>query len=94
MTVATGAGCPQCIMASGRIPSPTFVVDDRGVSFDEFRSYAVEEICRVDVVTIPIAGSPTESGVVLAWTCQFLRDVATGRRKLSFVPGYSGGSGT
>jgi hypothetical protein len=91
MTVATGAGCPECIMASGRIPDPTFVIDDRGVSFDEFRSYAVEEICRVDVVTLPRAGSSSEGGVVIAYTCQFLRDVATGKRTLSFVPGGNGG---
>lgn len=86
MTIATGAGCPECIMASGRIPDPSFVINDQSVSFDEFRSYAVEEICRVDVVTLPVAGSPSEKGVVIAYTCQFLRDVATGKRSLSLVP--------
>lgn len=91
MTIATGAGCPQCIMASGRIPNPSFIIDERGVSFDEFRSYAVEEICRVDVVTLPRAGSSSEGGVVIAYTCRFLRDVASGKRTLSFVPGGNGG---
>lgn len=85
MNVGVGAGCEQCIMASGRIPDPAFIVDDRRVSFDEFRSYPVGEVCRVDVVTIPIAFSPTEQGFVMAYTCAFLRDVATGRRSLPML---------
>ncbi len=87
MTVATGAGCEECLMASGRIEAPGFILDDRGVSYDEFRSYMVEDICRVEVVTIPIPFKPVEKGVVLGYTCSFLREVATGKRRLSPFPG-------
>jgi hypothetical protein len=84
MTVAIGAGCEECIMANGRF-EPDFIVDDRKVEYDEFRSYRVGEICRVDVVTIPIVGSPTERGFVMAYTCAFLREVATGERRLPIL---------
>ena len=83
MNIAIGVGCEECIMSSGRIPSPSFIIDDRSVDFYEFRLYPVEEICRVDVVTFPVAGSPEEKGLVMAYTCQFLRDVAAGKRTLS-----------
>ncbi|HZX24134.1 MAG TPA: hypothetical protein VFF18_11395, partial [Woeseiaceae bacterium] len=73
-------------IASGRVPSPSYVIDDRGVVFDEFRSYPVRDICHLDVVTFPSPGA-TKGGLVMAYTCQFLRDVMTGKRTLSpFLP--------
>lgn len=93
MNVAIGAGCPECIMESGRIPNPGFLVDDRAVDFDEFQSYSVEEICRVDVVTFPAAGNPEKRGLVMAYTCQFLLDVATRKRTLSPFIGSGGRDG-
>lgn len=79
-------------IASGRVPSPAFVMDDRSVSFDEFRAYPVGEICRLDVVTIPSPG-PVKGGLVMAYSCQFLMDVATGERMLSpFLPIGLGGA--
>jgi len=85
MNVATGTGCPECMMASGRIPQPKFVVDDREVSFEEFRSYRVGEICRVDIVTIQIPFGSPEKGLVMAYTCSFLRQVAAGERRLPIM---------
>jgi hypothetical protein len=85
MTVATGVGCESCLMASGRFDPDRWLIDDREVFFDEFRSYPVGEICRVDVVTIPVTGSPVERGVVLAYTCRFLRDVASGKETLRLL---------
>jgi len=86
MTVAIDAGCDGCIMAAGRF-RPTFIVDDRSVSLDEFRSWPVEDICRVDVVTIKRMGGTT--GFVMAYTCGLLRDVAMGKRTL---PPFLGGN--
>lgn len=85
MTVATGAGCESCLMANGRFDPDRWLIDDREVLFDEFRSYPVRDICRVDVVTIPVAGSPMEKGVVFAYTCDFLRQVATGQKTLRLL---------
>lgn len=79
MTVAIDAGCDGCIMASGRF-RPSFIVDTRTVSLDEFRSWPVEDICRVDVVPIKRMGGTT--GFVMAYTCDFLREVATGERTM------------
>jgi len=71
---------------SGRVENPGFIMDDRNVVFDEFRSYPVEDICRIEVVTIPVPGA-RKSGFVQAYTCDFLMDVATGERSLSpFLP--------
>ena len=85
MTVATGAGCESCLMASGRFDPDRWILDDREVAFDEFRSYSVGELCRIDVVTIPQAGSPTERGVVIGYTCDFMRRIAMGEEKLQLL---------
>jgi len=74
-------------IANGLVPRPGFVIDDRNVVFDEFRSYPVEEICRLDVVTFPRPGA-TKGGLVMAYTCEFLMDVVTGEERLTpFLPG-------
>ncbi len=85
MTVATGAGCESCLMWSGRFDPERWVLDDREVAFDEFRSYLVGDICRVDVVVVPLRESPIEKGSVLAYTCDYLRKVATGEKTLPIL---------
>ncbi len=73
-------------IASGRVSNPSYIMDDRGVVFDEFRSYPVGDICRLDVVTIPGRGLE-KSGIVMAYSCEFLLEVAKGERTLSpFLP--------
>jgi len=80
--------------SGGYVRAPTYILDDRMVAFDEFRSYAVGEMCRLDLVTIPRLGrgrlngsSSNYGGVVLGYTCAYLMDVATGRRTLTpFLP--------
>lgn len=73
-------------IASGRVPSPSFVIDDRGVVFDEFRTLPVEDVCRLDLVTFPRPGL-TKSGLVIAYTCDYLMDVVLGKERLTpFLP--------
>jgi len=85
MTVATGAGCESCLTSSGRFDPDRWVIDDREVLFDEFRTYPVRDFCRLDVVTVPIPGRTMEQGFVIAYTCEFLRDVATGEETLPLL---------
>jgi hypothetical protein len=83
MTIATGTGCEGCIMMAGRW-EPLFFVDEFRVSFEEFRSVPVGELCRVEVVVRakPPRGSGLGPSNVFAYSCSFLRDVATGKRTL------------
>ncbi len=80
MTIATDVGCEGCMMMMG-MSEPGFLVDDRGVSYDEFRSWPVEDMCRVEAIVFP-GGGQTRS-VVAAYTCGYLREIATGERTLS-----------
>jgi len=80
--------------SGGLVRSPMYVMDERVVNFDEFRSYAVGEMCRLDLITIPrlargrLQGSSMDhGGLVLGYTCDYLMDVAMGRKVLTpFLP--------
>ncbi len=85
MNVIPGTGCDSCFMASGRVEPEQFILDDREVSFDEFRSHTVGELCRLDVLTFPVGGEPVERGLIIGYTCGFLREVAFGRRTLPIL---------
>ena len=85
MQIATGAGCGSCLMSNGRFDPDRWVLDDRVMSFDEFRSYAVGELCRIDVVTVQIPQDPMEKGFVMAYTCGYLRRVALGEETLPIL---------
>lgn len=88
LTIATDVGREGCIMMAGKT-CPTFFMDDREMELEQWRSWRVEEICRVDAVRFTGSGS-----AILAYTCDFIRDLATGKRTLSpFLGGSRGGDG-
>jgi len=73
-------------MSFGRVRSPSYVIDDRNVVFEEFRSYPVEDFCRLDVVTFPRPG-PAKAGLVMGYTCDYLWAVARGEERMTpFLP--------
>jgi len=73
-------------ISNGRVPRPSYVIDDRSVVFDEFRTYPVEDFCRLDVVTFPRPGA-RKGGLVMAYTCDYLMDVVTGKERMTpFLP--------
>jgi len=80
--------------SGGLVRSPSFVLDDREVVFDEFRMVPVGEMCRLDLITLPRLGRgrpgsfrSDNGGVVLGYTCDYLMQVAMGRKKLTpFLP--------
>ncbi len=88
MTIATDVGEQGCIMMAGR-SCPTLYMDDRKMELDQWRMWRVEEICRVDAVRFPRGGS-----MILAYTCDFIRDLGAGKRTLSpFIGQSRGGDG-
>ncbi len=88
MTVATGVmACEECMMMNG-IMRARFFMDDLEVDYDEFRSYTVAEICRVEVIReIPNPGPNFDmveaEGGVHAYTCDFMHEVERGQRPMS-----------
>jgi hypothetical protein len=88
MNVAVGVtGCLECMMMNGGFRA-RFFLDDFEIPMDEFRSLAVEQICRVEVVRkTPRPGRNSTlidaTGGVHAYTCDYMMAVARGEETLT-----------